>query len=220
LNENKIIEEYFEKTAEDFDSIYSQKKPLVRRVIDFVFRRSIEMRFALTLEECGNLEGKSLIDVGCGSGRYSIALAKRGARVIGIDFAENMLAIARNLAKENKVEGKCEFIKADFLNHEFSEKFDLCVSIGVLEYFQDPRQLLEKMAEVTKEKVLISLPVKWTLRSGIRKIRLALKRYPVYFYTKRKVELLLQSCGFSNYSIKRIDRDYFIVVNLYKEGKE
>ena len=47
----------------------------------------------------GNLRGKSLIDIGCGPGNYSVEFAKRGANVLGIDLSQKMLDKARNNAK-------------------------------------------------------------------------------------------------------------------------
>ncbi|MBN3038757.1 MAG: class I SAM-dependent methyltransferase [Candidatus Omnitrophica bacterium] len=175
-------------------------------------------RFELTLKECSSPKVKTILDVGCGSGRYSVALAKVGADVTGIDFSENMLAIARELARINDVSQMCKFIKADFLAYGFKDKFDICLAIGVLEYFKDPQPLLQKMASITKDKIVLSLPVKWMLRSGIRKIRLALKNYPVYFYTRGQIENMLQKCGLNDYRIKQVDRDYFIVIDLGKRG--
>ncbi len=47
----------------------------------------------------GNLHGKSLIDIGCGPGNYSVEFAKRGANVLSIDLSQKMLDKARNDAK-------------------------------------------------------------------------------------------------------------------------
>ena len=47
----------------------------------------------------GNLRGKSLIDIGCGPGTYSVEFAKRGANVLGLDLSQKMLDKAGNNAK-------------------------------------------------------------------------------------------------------------------------
>jgi len=47
----------------------------------------------------GNLRGKSLIDIGCGPGTYSVEFAKKGANVLGMDLSQKMLDKARNDAK-------------------------------------------------------------------------------------------------------------------------
>ncbi len=71
--------------------------------------------------------GKAILDIGCGSGPYSIELAKRGARrVLGLDFSEPMLEIARQPAREAGVGDALEFKRGEFLAHDFgTETFDV-----------------------------------------------------------------------------------------------
>lgn len=59
----------------------------------------------------GNLHGKSLIDIGCGPGNYSVEFTKKGANVLGIDLSQKMLDKARNNAKMADV--KLTLQKAD-----------------------------------------------------------------------------------------------------------
>ena len=47
------------------------------------------------LVEAGDLRGRRILDVGCGTGRHSVPLAKRGGRVTGVDFSSGMLEKAR-----------------------------------------------------------------------------------------------------------------------------
>src|SRR5438128_11430087 len=94
---------YFDATATSFDSIYSSP-----RLIDRILRRDMYARFRRTVEECYPLVGKSVLDVGCGSGQYAIALAERGAReVVGLDFAQSMLDIAAEKARRARVSDRC-----------------------------------------------------------------------------------------------------------------
>jgi SAM-dependent methyltransferase len=55
------------------------------------------------LDACGNVAGLSVLDVGCGTGRHSIPLIQAGARVVGIDFSPEMLAIARRRVEERQM---------------------------------------------------------------------------------------------------------------------
>lgn len=214
MNNSRKIKDYFQKTAGNFDKIYSKEKGLLQKLLDFIFRRSMQQRFEVTLKECGDLKGKSVLDIGCGSGRYTAALAQNGAQVTGIDFSENMLDLARRLAAENKVSNRCQFIKTDFLNHAFEKNFDICIAVGILEYFEEPQDFLDKMRIITTEKIIISLPVKYTFRTLIRKIRLTLKKCPVHFYTKEKIKRLLQTSGFGSCTIKKLDRDFLIIIKV------
>lgn len=172
-------------------------------------------RLEAALDECKDIKNKSILDIGCGSGRYSVALAKKGAGlVVGIDVAENMLKLARGLAEREGVGHICRFIKADFLNYNFGNKFDICLAIGVLEYFNNPKAIFDRIKALANQKIIISLPVKWTFRSLLRKVRLILKGQGVYFYTGKKIERLFRLGRLKSHKIIRLDRDYLIIIEV------
>src|SRR5215471_5714500 len=88
-------QEFFHQYANDFDAIYSNRNGLLNGFVNRVFRKSMRLRFEKSVEGCQPIEGKSVLDVGCGPGHYSITLARRGAgRVVGLDFAGGMIQIA------------------------------------------------------------------------------------------------------------------------------
>lgn len=74
--------------------------------------------------------GATILDVGCGTGRHSVELAKRGYRVTGLDLSEGMLQVARAKAAEAKVDVR--FIHGDATNFDLGETFDaaLCLCEG------------------------------------------------------------------------------------------
>jgi ubiquinone/menaquinone biosynthesis C-methylase UbiE len=164
------------------------------------------------LEECFDIKNKKILDIGCGPGEYAVALAKmHPLKVVCIDFSEDMLAKAKQLAEENKVTDICRFINADFLRYVFEEKFDICLAIGFFDYTEDPLAVLKKIRDLCQEKIIVSFPAKWRLRNILRIIRLKILKCPVYFYTVQQIEDLLIKSSFNNFKIKTIDRDYFVV---------
>ncbi len=66
-----------------------------QRLINKWFRQTMLIRFQKTIVACNPLEGKTILDVGCGPGIYSITLAKGSPNfVYGIDFAPSMVEMA------------------------------------------------------------------------------------------------------------------------------
>jgi 2-polyprenyl-3-methyl-5-hydroxy-6-metoxy-1,4-benzoquinol methylase len=209
------VRRYFDRAADDFDAIYGGKG-LLGRWIDRHFRPDMYERYRLTFETCGDVGGKTVLDIGCGGGRYSIEFAKRGAaQVVGLDFAPNMVKLARQRAEEHGVQGCCHFIVGDFMQVEFHQRFDICIAIGVFDYIAQPRPFLEKMKSLTNEWMIMTFPSKSLIRTPIRKVRYWLKRCPVYFYERKVIETLLNGLG--QYQVIKIPgqgMDYFASVRV------
>jgi tRNA (mo5U34)-methyltransferase len=90
-----------------------------------------------------DLHGKSVLDIGCNAGFYSIEMKKRGAeRVLGIDFDEAYLAQARFAAEVSDME--IEFRQLSVYDvGELGEKFDLVLFMGVLYHLRHPLLALD-----------------------------------------------------------------------------
>jgi len=205
------VREHFHETASEFDSIYSGSKSGLGRWLDRVLRWDMYERFRRTVEECGT-PGLEVLDVGCGSGRFGVAVAKAGAREVwGIDFAEAMLGLARQLAEREGVGDRCRFFQADFMEHKFGREFDVTLAIGLFDYVADCVPFLRKMRRLSRRKVVATFPRKWTWRAPVRKVRLALRGCPVYFFTRPQVERLMSEAGFADVRIATIGKIYFVV---------
>jgi SAM-dependent methyltransferase len=85
--------------------------------------------------------GDSVLDVGCGTGRHSIELAKRGYSVTGLDLSTEMLAKAATKAKAEYV--KVEWVRSDATQFALPKKFDAAIclcegALGLLSQTDDP----------------------------------------------------------------------------------
>lgn len=197
-DESQQIAQYWNDIANDFDAIYSGNKNPVARNLDRWLRRDIYQRFDWVMREAGDARGMNICDVGCGSGRFVVSLAKRGAQVTGVDFAPEMLRLGAQLAEKEGVADRCKYKLSDILDWKTNndDKFDLVIAIGFWDYVADPLPRLQVIRSLTKTTFLSAWPRAATLRAWIRTVRLKVAGCPVYFYTLPQVEDCLQRAGF------------------------
>ncbi|HYZ83856.1 MAG TPA: TIGR04290 family methyltransferase [Bryobacteraceae bacterium] len=102
-----------------------------------------------------DLSGKSVLDIGCNAGFYSIEMKKRGAdRVVAIDFDEDYLAQARFAAKVSGV--KIEFRKLSVYQlKELGEQFDLVLFMGVLYHLRHPLLALDLVHDYAARDMMV-----------------------------------------------------------------
>jgi len=100
-----------------------------------------------------NLEGKSVLDIGCGNGRYSELFCKLGAEeVIGFDLSEEMIAEGKKRKVENNLK-QFDLIRADINEMPFiAQQFDLIFSRFSLMYGKDLNSVIEKLAQILRDK--------------------------------------------------------------------
>ncbi len=103
-----------------------------------------------------NLAGKSVLDIGCNAGFYSIEMKRRGAdRVVGIDSDEKYLAQARFAAKVSNAE--IEFRQLSVYRvADLREQFDLVLFMGVVYHLRHPLLALELLHEHVVADLLVT----------------------------------------------------------------
>jgi len=102
-----------------------------------------------------DLAGKTVLDIGCNAGFYSVEMKRRGAnRVVGIDFDDRYLAQARFTAHALGFE--IEFRKLSVYDvHELSEQFDIVLFLGVFYHLRHPLLALDLIHEHVARDLLI-----------------------------------------------------------------
>src|SRR5215470_13161843 len=91
-----------------------------------------------------DVEGKRVLDLGCGLGQLALYLAERGAaKVVGVDISEHMLAVAQAERAHPRI-----IYRREALEHVVfdSERFDLVVSSLAFHYVEDYAGLVERIA--------------------------------------------------------------------------
>src|ERR1700682_1882403 len=85
--------------------------------------------------------GKSVLDIGCGVGRWSVWMAKRGAPVTGVDISPTMVREAEIKANAAGVGGSCSFRVSDLVDLDINARFDLVLGVTVLQHVLDHDRL-------------------------------------------------------------------------------
>ena len=102
-----------------------------------------------------DLRGKSVLDIGCNAGFYSMEMKRRGAdRVLGIDFDEGYLAQARFAAEVSRLD--IEFRQVSVYDvAKLHERFDIVLFMGVLYHLRHPLLALDLLHEHVVKDVLV-----------------------------------------------------------------
>ncbi len=102
------------------------------------------------IDQYSPLVGKKAIDVGCGGGILSEALARAGAEVTGIDMGEAPLAVARLHQLESGLNIDYQRITAEAMAEQNSEAFDVVCCLEMLEHVPDPASVVAACAKMLK----------------------------------------------------------------------
>jgi 2-polyprenyl-3-methyl-5-hydroxy-6-metoxy-1,4-benzoquinol methylase len=212
MNEDlKRQKEYWDKEVAAFDAIYSHDKGFLGNLADRLLRWDMYKRYEYTMANSEPIEGRTFLDVGCGTGRYSLEYARRGARlVVGLDISTEMVKTCSDRAKALGVSDRTKFTHGHLLGFKQKEPFDVTIGIGLFDYIKDPLPVIRKMAEVSRDRVIISFPTVWTWKAPVRKVRLGMGKCDVFFYTKAQVARLMAGAGFKRFDIEKIGQLYCV----------
>ncbi|MEQ3694505.1 MAG: bifunctional 2-polyprenyl-6-hydroxyphenol methylase/3-demethylubiquinol 3-O-methyltransferase UbiG [Alcanivorax sp.] len=140
LNVDRAEIAKFEALASRWWDLHSEFKPL----------HDINPLRTNYIDSHATLAGKKVLDVGCGGGILSEAMAQRGANVTGIDMGEAPLNIARLHALESGVSVDYKQIPVEQLAAQMPGEFDVVTCLEMLEHVPDPASIIKACHTLVK----------------------------------------------------------------------
>lgn len=102
------------------------------------------------VESRAGLAGRQVLDVGCGGGLLAEGMARRGARVLGIDLAPEALAVARLHAVESGLPVEYRQVAVEELAESAPAGFDVVTCLEMLEHVPDPSAIVAALARIVR----------------------------------------------------------------------
>jgi len=101
-------------------------------------------------QQAAGLDGKRILDVGCGGGILAEALALKGAQVTGIDMAELSLKVARLHLHESGLEIDYQLSTVEAFAEQHQAQFDIVTCLELLEHVPDPASIITSATRLLK----------------------------------------------------------------------
>lgn len=174
-----------------------------------------ESQERVLLEFLGDVRGRTIVDVGTGTGRAALSLAARGARVRGLDASAEMLAVARRRADAAGLDVEFTTGDAHALPLETAST-DVAVSLRVLMHTPGWDRCIGELCRVAREAVVVDFPSASSvaaLQSIARRAGLARHREAYRVFRLRAVKAAFAAQGFA---VTRVHRQFVLPIALHK----
>lgn len=176
-----------------------------------------ESQAAVLRHLIGQVADHRILDVGTGTGRAALLLARDGARVTGVDASDEMLAVARRRAQQDGL--SIDLRRADAHDLPFEPRsFDVAVSLRVLMHTPEWRRCIGELCRVADRLVVVDYPSAASLASiqaATRRVTHALgaNTEPYRVFTDRETRAAFEAHGFA---IRTIHRQFVLPIALHK----
>lgn len=163
------------------------------------------------LDALGPVEGKDVLEIACGTGRFTVMLAERGANIVGLDISSAMMAQGRQKAKSAGVAGLVEFMRGDAARLPFpDDHFDAVFAMRFFHLADTPAKFLAEMCRVSKDQVFFDTFNRYSTRS----VYTWLLPMGSRLYSRVEVENLLYGAGLE---LESDAHDFVLPYGFYRE---
>ncbi len=165
----------------------------------------------------GRIGGRTILDVGTGTGRVALLFAIGGAKVTAVDASEEMLAVAR--ARAAAQAPNITFLIGDAHRLEFGDRsFDVAVSLRVLMHTPRWQTCLSELCRVADRLVIVDYPSARSValvESAFRRVLLGLgvKTEAYRVFSHREIEDAFEKLGFR---IRSVHRQFVLPIAFHK----
>lgn len=166
---------------------------------------------AAVMRALAPLAEKRVLEIACGTGRFTAMLASEGADIVGLDISEAMLQQGREKARELGVDDRLEFMRGDAARLPFpDDHFDAVFAMRFFHLADTPASFLAEMARVSKRQVFFDT----FNRRSTRSLYNALLPMGSRLYSDHEVYRLLDGAGLQ---IDGSTHDFVLPYGLYRK---
>jgi ubiquinone/menaquinone biosynthesis C-methylase UbiE len=169
----------------------------------------------------GDVRGRRVMEVGAGSGRDLIALARDGATGVVLDYSPASLELVRRQAREQGL--PVLLVRADALAMPFRDgTFDVVFHQGLLEHFRDPMPLLRENARVTARggRVVVDVPQTFHPYTALKQVLIAFDRWFAGWETQFTPAELEGMCRDAGLTVRRTYGEWMVPGLAYRVLRE
>jgi 2-polyprenyl-6-hydroxyphenyl methylase/3-demethylubiquinone-9 3-methyltransferase len=219
-DDRRRAKSYFDELAPEYDRAFrlAGRDPLSALVNRFFRGRTFVRRMRLLESLFGELglSGKSVLDLGCGSGQVSALAAKMGAQVHAVDIAPRMLEIARQGAQSAGVQERVSFEEGDVASRTYPPA-DVVLLVGVIEYYADFASVVRRAAEAARGTLIVAHTSRVAYRMLLRRLLFAVRGASLYFHKMDDVVRAAEAAGLA--LSRRIDEHAFSILLFEREPR-
>jgi len=165
------------------------------------------------LKLLGEVEGKDILEIGCGGGQNTIVLAKWGARPVGLDISEEQIKYATRLARKHKVKVQFHVGNMEGMGMFNDESFDIILSSCAIGYSENPGQVFHEVFRILRKDGLFVFCVVHPIANRGRVVRYGKRKLwglGNYFDRRRRTwAWKFDKCSAKFYGYHRTFQDYF-----------
>ena len=195
----------FERETQRWDRIYSGAGPVGIRIWNKLARANVRQRFERTFEVASDLEGRAVLDVGAGTGRYAVRALDLGAeRVVAVDPSAAMIRHIEELRTRHACSSRLELFHGNLVDLRTDTAFDLVILNGVLDYAADPEALLGQAWALCSGTLIATVPDRRALRAPIRRVYWQMRGLHTCYFNRREVRGLAERVGLRRFDLERI----------------